>query len=142
MKDFLTSVFENYTEQMYEGDQPCGKGHQLTGGGYADRWECRYGVGETSGESVLVAHIIINCKISLFICADVLEIIDIRYSGKSDVWGYNSKGDFTLPYVSPNHIHPLESEKIERILSMEFPGCFWRLVQNRALEIYSNAKAK
>lgn len=135
MKDFLTSVFPNYTEAMYEGDEPCGNGHELIGGGYADRWECKYGVGETSGEDVLCAYIIINRKIQLFICQDCLRIVDNRYAGKTDVWVYDNNGELTTS-DSKRRTYPLEAEKIEQVLSTKFSGLFWKLVQNRAREIY------
>ena len=136
MKDFLTYIFPNYTEAMYEGDEPCGKGHELIGGGNADRWECKYGVGETSGEEVLCANIIINRKIQLFICRDCLRIVDNRYAGKTDVWVYDNKGELTTS-DSKGRTHPLETEKIEQVLSTKFAGLFWKLVQNRALAIYN-----
>lgn len=140
MKDFLCSAFPNYTEQMYEGDHPAGSGHELTCGGYADRWECWYGCGETSGDSVLIATVYINHKISVFICGDILQIIDIRFSGKPDVWGYDSRGNFDLPCTRSKNIHQLEREKIEKILAMEIPGRFWQMVRNRALQIYNEKK--
>ena len=140
MKDFLTSVFPNYTDAMCDGDQPCGKGHELTDGGYADRWECWYGGGETSGESVLFATIYFNYKVSLFVCGNLLRITDIRYSGKPDVWIYDSNGDITLPATPQNSIHQLEAERTEKILSSNLPGRFWHLVQKRALEIYNQTK--
>ena len=135
MKDFLTSVFPNYTEAMYEGDEPCGKGHELIRGGCADRWECKYGVGETSGEDVLCAHIIINRKIQLFVCRDCLRIVDNRYAGKTDVWVCDSNGELTTS-DSKRRTHPLEAEKIEQVLSTKFAGLFWKMVQKRAREIY------
>lgn len=141
MKDFLCSIFPNYTAEMYEGNKPVGKGHKLTCGKYADRWECYYGCGETLGKSVLVAHINLNHKVSVFICGDILQIIDIRYSGKSDVWGYNSEGEFQLPLMDKKHLHILEPEKIEEILSTDLPGLFWQIVKNSAWGIY-NKKQK
>ncbi len=142
MKDFRMSLNPKYTEQMYNGDQPAGIGHGLPGGGYADRWDCWYGCGETSGDSVLNASVKINHKISVFVCGDLLQIIDIRHSGKHDVWGYDSRGEFTLPATSRSSLHSLEHEKIERIRATELPGRFWWMVQNRALEIYNETKAK
>lgn len=142
MKDFLISTFPNYTEQMYEGNQPAGKGHELTNGGCAERWSCWYGCGETSGESVLWASITINHKINLFVCDDTIRITDIRYSGKSDVWEFcnNGKITFSSTLILKCHLHSLEDEKIERILASEFPGRFWQMVQKRALELYNETK--
>lgn len=139
MKEFLTSTFPYYTEDMYEGNQPSRKGHQLTGGGYADGWNCWYGGGETSGESVLVASIYFNPKVSLFVCGDMLRIIDHRYSGNPATWVYDSRGDFV---TDSKRTFPLEVEKIEKILSAKLPGRFWNLVQKRALEIYAEANKK
>lgn len=47
--------FPNYTEQMYEGNEPCGKGHELIEGGFADRWECKWGSAETNGNRIIHA---------------------------------------------------------------------------------------
>lgn len=141
MKEFLCSIFPNYTAEMYEGNKPVGKGHKLTCGEYADRWECHYGCGETFGNSVLVANINIDHKISIFICGDALQISDIRYSGKTDVWGYDSKGEFYIPTIGKKKLHSLETETIEKILSTELPGLFWQIVRNSAWGIY-NKKQK
>ena len=48
MKELLKSVFPNYTDAMYEGNEPCGKGHEHVNGGYCDRWSCKYGCGSKS----------------------------------------------------------------------------------------------
>lgn len=134
MKDVLCSIFPHYTEQMWDGDLPAGVGHKLPSGGYADRWSCRYGDGETSGDSVLWGSVNLSTNISVFVCGDHLEITDIRASG---VWGYDSRGEFDLPGTLPQNIHQLDREKVEKILATEFPGRFWQLVRTRALQIYN-----
>jgi hypothetical protein len=66
----------------------------------------------------------------------MLRIVDIRYSGSPVIWVYDTRGDSD---IDPKAF-PLEDEKIEKILSSELPGRFWKLVQKKALEIYSKTK--
>ena len=131
----MQSVFRNYTGQMYDGDAPCGIGHEIEGGGYTQRWACWYGTGETNGDVVLLANIAIDKKISLFVCADTLHIVDIRYAGQTDTWEYCNNGTITAQKGSK--LHALENEKIEKILNSPLPGKFWAIVRKRATEIYN-----
>ena len=139
MKDFLTTIFPHYTPKMYDGDAPCGIGHELITGGYADRWECRYGGGETNGGVILHANFSIDDKITIFIVDERLRIVDIRYSGKPDVFTYQN-------YKSTNQLysceHPLETERIDKILSKNFDCEFWRMVQKRAIQLYQIKERK
>lgn len=140
-KEFLMSVFPNYTEAMYEGNEPCRVGHELVSGGHSDRWECRYGVAETNGDEIISASWIINHKVNIFICGELLWITDIRHSGKLDVWDYTSDGEIRFIGNMKYH-HDLEPERIEATLGKEYDCKLWKLVQARAWTLYNNSKNK
>ena len=86
--DSLFPSFPNFTEAMYEGNKPAGKGHEHIEGGYCDRWSCKWGGGESYKGRLLNADFKPNYKITIYICGDVLWITDLRHSGKTDVWEY------------------------------------------------------
>ena len=139
----LFPSFPNYTDEMYLGNEPCGKGHEMLDGGFADRWSTKWGSGETYNNKILHFSINLNPKVSIFICANTLYILDIRYAGKSDFWEYNNDGNFKMPgppCCREKSRHTLESERIERILSTGRDSCkIWDMVMSRARELYDNA---
>ena len=131
--------FPNYTEQMYEGNEPCGKGHELIEGGFADRWECKWGSAETNGNRIIHASFSINQKINIFIIESTLWITDFRYEGKSDVWEYSNNDNIRFPgspCLYKRRRHELEKDKIEKILNTNIPCKLWELVQQRSKELY------
>lgn len=135
--DSLFPSFPNFTEAMYEGNKPAGKGHEHIEGGYCDRWSCKWGGGESYKGRLLNADFKPNYKITIYICGDVLWITDLRHSGKTDVWEYSSDPErLHMTNVNPSRIHELEREKIEELLDMDIDCEFWRIVQLRAKEIY------
>lgn len=133
------ACFPNYTWEMYYGNEPAGKGHELVGGGFADRWDCRYGDAETNGEQILHASFTISPKVNLYICRDSLWIVDVRYRGKGDFWEccINHPGMPGAPCVSERNRHKLEHENVMKYLDAKFPNCLlWDMVQKRAKELY------
>jgi hypothetical protein len=133
--------FPNYTWEMYNGNEPAGKGHELVSGGYADRWDCRYGDAETVGGKILHASFNITPKVRLYLHHDSLYIIDVRYSGKPDFWELcvNCSGLPGFPCVCESSRHTLEQERIEFYLNKEFPNCLlWDMVNARARELYEH----
>lgn len=136
--EFLTACFPNFTSEMYEGNVPCGKGHELVSGGYSDRWSTKFGGGETVNTEILHFSFSLNHKITIHIVGDILNICDIRYSGKSDVWCYCNKPENGMIFGCSNKcLHELEPEKIEQFLNTKIPNCkIWTIVQSRAKELY------
>lgn len=129
----------NYTWDMYYGNEPAGKGHELVGGGYADRWECRYADAETVNGKILHASFNITPKVTLYLHHDSLYIIDVRYSGKSDFWELcvNCSGMPGPPCCCESSRHVLEPEYIEKYLNKKFQNCkLWDMIQQRAKELY------
>lgn len=129
----------NYTWAMYYGNEPAGKGHELVCGGFADRWDCRYGDAETNGDEILHASFNINRKVTLYLNHNSMYMIDIRYAGKPDFWELcvNSCGMPGPPCCSEISRHKLEPEKIEEYLNKEFPNCkLWAMIKKRAKELY------
>lgn len=127
--------FPNYTWEMYNGNEPAGKGHELVGGGYADRWDCRYGDAETINGKILHASFNINNKVTLFLCRDSLWLTKI--TGKN-IWQYcvNHSGMPGSPCVSEKCIKAMEAEDVERYLNAHFPNCLlWEMVKSRAKEL-------
>lgn len=103
--------FPNYTLEMYKGNEPCGTGHKLANGGIADRWSCKYGGGETYGDTILHASFSTNNKITIYIVGNHLWIVDSRYSGNSDIWEYSNDGYLRFPggvCLAEKHRHILE----------------------------------
>lgn len=144
-KDLFPS-FINYTDEMYLGNKPCGKGHNylLNGNVIAsDRWETKYGGGETIGDKIKICNFHINEKISIYITYGVLNIVDTRYSGKTDQWLYCSNPSKGRIFgCSESNLHQLEDEKIEKILNVSIPNCkFWSIVKGQAKYIYYKEKS-
>jgi hypothetical protein len=131
----LFPAFPNYTKEMFEGNKPCGKGHELVDGGYADKWQCKYGGGETDKGNVLYAVFHINYKISIFIIGNHLRIADIRYSGKPDVYEYTNDGYLQGSCLNNKTVHKFEMEKVKDILNRKYECEFWKIVQKRAKEL-------
>lgn len=140
MKDFWTSVFPNFTEAMYDGNTPCGVGHQMVDGGESDRWSTRYGGGETYNGKVLNASFSLSTKITIYITGNHLWIMDIRYAGKPDFWEFTNIEGIGFPgspCCDERSRHSLEPDKIEKILNTKIENCkFWNIVQARAKELY------
>ena len=130
-------TFPNFTNSMYDGNEPCGKGQEYVDGGYCDRWTTRFGGGESYKGYLIHANFSLNQKITIYIVGDVLWIVDFRHFGKSDVWEYTSDPSKShMTNITPSRIHTLESEKIEKILNTDIDCAFWRMVQSRSKEIY------
>lgn len=141
MKEFLCSVFPNYTAEMYDGNSPSGKGHQLVCGGYSDRWQTKYGGGESVNGDILFCEFNVNKKITIFITGNHLWIVDLRYSGKADFWEYTNIPGLGMPgepCCCERSRHALEADKIREILNTKIENClFWNMVQAKAKELYS-----
>lgn len=131
--------FPNFTDEMWLGNEPCGKGHEMVAGGYADRWSTEFGGGETYKGEIQFFSINLNYKISLFICGDTLYILDIRHAGKNDFWEYSNNGNGLMPgspCCSESSRHTLEPDRIEKILSTKRENCkVWDMVMSRAKEL-------
>jgi len=137
----ITSVkfpsFPNFTDEMWLGNEPCGKGHEMVTGGYADRWSTEFGEGETYNGEIHFFSIKLNYKISIFICGSTLYILDIRHDGKSDFWEYSNDGNGLMPCCSERIRHTLEPERIEKIINTKRNGCkIWDMFMERAKELY------
>ena len=144
-KDLFPSCV-NYTDEMYLGNEPAGKGHFYILPNRkkveSDRWECQYGGGESIGDKIKICNFHIGHKISIYITYDVLNITDNRYSGKTDEWCYCSNPDKGRIFgCSVNNLHDLEEDKIETILNISIPNCkFWSMVRSRAKYLYYQEK--
>ena len=135
----LFPSMENYTDEMYLGNEPCGKGHEHIDGGYCDRWSCKYGSGESYKGELINADFRINEKITIYIVGSILWIVDFRHAGKSDVWEYSSDPKtIHMNNISSKRIHELEPDKIEKILNTDIDCEFWKMVSNRAKTIYES----
>ena len=131
-------AFPNYTDAMYLGNEPAGKGHEHVDGGYCDRWECKWGNAETYKGRIIHAAFSLNRKIRIYITGNALWVVDIRYAGKTDFWEHcvNCPGMPGPPCISESSRHKLEPERLEKYLSTAIPNCkLWDMVQARALEL-------
>lgn len=125
--------FPNYTEEMYEGNEPSGS-WEMTIGKTMYRWKTQWGDGQSTDEGIFEAKFQINQKITIYIVGSSLLIVDIRYAGKPDIYEYSN--DDKLHYPSKGFVNKLEPDRIEKILNTKIPNCkFWDLVQARAKEL-------
>ena len=134
----LFESFPNYTEAMYLGNEPAGKGHGHINGGYCDRWCCQWGGAETYDGRIIHATFSLNHKVSIYIVGDALWVMDIRYAGKPDFWEYcvNCSGMPGSPCINESSRHTLEPERLEKYLHTVIPNCkLWDMVQKRASEL-------
>lgn len=132
------SVFPNYTRDMYDGNAPAGKGHEMIDGGFADRWDFKYGNAETYNGKILHASFNISSNVHIFIHYDSLWVTDFRYKCKTDFWEHcvNHCGMPGPPCVSETSRHKLEPEKLKKYLNSKFDNCkIWDMVQQRAKEL-------
>lgn len=124
--------FPNYTEEMYEGNEPT-RNWQMSIGKTMYHYHTKYGDGDVVDGSIFDAKFSINQKITIYIVGGSLNIIDIRYAGEPDTWEYSN----TEQRYFRSFAHELEKDKIEKILNTKIPNCkFWDLVQARAKELY------
>lgn len=137
---FLASVFPNHKPEMYDGNMPAGKGHESVNGGYTDRWETKYGGGETYNGDISYATFCVDKEASIYIAGDCLQITVNKRNSQQDIWEYTNTPSYNLAWtVLPKHYHELEPEQIEKILDTKIENCkFWDMVQARAKELYAN----
>lgn len=142
-EEWLMSVFPNWKPGMLDGNLPAGKGHELLSGGYSDRWETKWGGGESVNGQIQNASFHLNHKVSINIIGNQLQIHDIRHDGKTDIWVYANTPSWDMRWsIHPSHYHELEPERIEKYLNTEIPNCkFWDMVQTRAKELYEEGNA-
>lgn len=136
--DELFPTFTNYTENMYLGNEPAGKGHERLDGGFCDRWQTKYGTGETYDGRIIHARFSLNAKVTIYIIGNALWVVDFRHSGKPDFWEHcvNHAGMPGSPCTCESSRHKLEPERLEKYLHTVIPNCkFWDMVQKRALEL-------
>lgn len=134
----FATAFPNYTKEMWDGHIPAGRGHERVAGGYFDRWDTKYGGGESYDGILNCGDFSLNYKITIYITGNHLWIVDIRHDGKSDVWEYSNipgRGSIGRKDI----IHALEPSKIEAILNAECveENEYWKMFQARAKELYA-----
>lgn len=130
----FSSAFPNYTAEMWAGNAPAGKGYPLVGGGYSDRWQCKYGGGDSVDGEINNAAFSISYKVCVYITGDDLRIMDIRHDGKYDYWQWSNHPE---RHSETRWMHELEPDRIEKILNTVIPNCrFWQMVQKRAKQLY------
>lgn len=126
--------FPNFTKEMYAGNEPCGKGHEMVSGGFADRWTFFKGNAETYNGEILNADFSIDQWTSIFIVGDTVNICKnttkycYNYCNKENgrIWG---------TFYESNR-KELEFDKVVAILNRKFPNCkIWDMVQARAKEL-------
>lgn len=131
-------IFPNYTHDMYDGNAPCGKGHEMVDGGFSDRWEFRFGNAETYKGEILYASFALSPKVNIFVSSNSLWVLDKRYSNKSDFWEFcvNHSGMPGYPCFSERCRHTLEHDKLISILSMKIENCkIWDMISKKAKEL-------
>lgn len=134
--------FLNFTQNMWSGNEPNCKGHDMVGGGQSQKWTFRYGNAETFEDRILCASFNLSPKVTISIVGDTLNILDFRYSGKFDEWSYCNKpaGRIHGTFMAV-HQHELEPERIEKYLNTNIPNCkIWDMIQARAKELYNQSQ--
>lgn len=134
--------FPNFTQNMWNGNEPNCKGHDMVGGGQSQKWTFRYGNAETFEGRILCASFSLSPKVTISIVGDTLNILDFRYSGKFDEWSYCNKSASRIHGTfMAAHQHELEPERIEKYLNTNIPNCkIWDMVQARAKELYNQSQ--
>lgn len=134
--------FPNFTQNMWNGNEPNCKGHDMVGGGQSQKWTFRYGNAETFEDRILCASFSLSPKVTISIVGDTLNILDFRYSGKFDEWSYCNKptGRIHGTFMAV-HQHELEPERIEKYMNTNIPNCkIWDMIQARAKELYNQSQ--
>lgn len=127
--------FPNFTEEMWAGNEPCGKGHEHVNGGYTDHWIFFKGAAETYNGEIDWADFSVDRRTSISIVGDT---VNICYNGRDfDFYNYCNKSTGRIWGTMNNcHRKDMELEEAERILNKKFPNCkIWDMVQLRAKEL-------
>lgn len=120
--------FPNYTDEMYMGEIPCGKGGRYVVNGdfehpvESDRWSYCHGGGESIGDDIMNATVSINVNDSVFLCGSTIAVNHIRHYKNyciSIMWCNDGKlnGDAELEYDKAiATINKLNRCKFERMV--------------------------
>ena len=94
MKNFLMETFPNYTQAMYDGNEPNYYNDGVNG--KIAHYSCFYGSGEIdSNGKLLYADMSFNTLNHIYIVGNWIKFIHIPYNGISHVWGWdNNRGFF------------------------------------------------
>lgn len=90
MKNFLMETFPNYTEEMYNGNEP----NYYTDGinGKIAHYSCKYGGGEIDSDGELIySNISLDKLNNIYIVGKWIKFIHIPYDGIPHVWGWDNK---------------------------------------------------
>lgn len=123
--------FINYTEEMYNGNEPACKSDSFENG---DVWSTQYGKAITDKQGKLIAcSFTIRPYTSIYICADSLKIYKIStLAGKTQIF---SNEDLYSPYA---HID-MSEDKAEAIINKSLPNCkIWTIIQKRAKDLFDS----
>ena len=134
-RDRPFECFPNYTWAMYNGNEPAGKGHELAAGGYADRWDCRYGDAETINGKIIHASFNIKKRVTLYLCRESLFLVE-NIGASVYQFCINHSGMPGSPCMSERNIHDMEQEKVVRYLNADIRDCLlWDMVNQRTKEL-------
>lgn len=95
MKEFLMKTFPNYTEAMYDGNEPNYYNDGING--KIAHYSCKYGGGEIDSDGELIySNISLDKLNSIYIVGKWIKFIHIPYDGIPHAWGWdNERGYFT-----------------------------------------------
>ena len=94
MKNFLMETFPNYTEEMYNGNEPNYYNDGING--KIAHYSCKYGGGEIDSDGELIySNISLDKLNNIYIVGKWVKFIHIPYDGIPHAWGWdNERGYF------------------------------------------------
>lgn len=94
MKNFLMETFPNYTEAMYEGNEPSYYNDGING--KIAHYSCKYGTGEIDINGKLIyGNVSLDKLNNIYIVGSWVKFIHIPYDGIPHSWGWdNERGYF------------------------------------------------
>lgn len=93
MKKFLMETFPNYTEEMYNGNEPAYYNKGINGD--IAHYSCYYGNGEIDANGdIIYSNISLSKLNSIYIVGNFVKFIHIPYDGIPHVWGWDNERGF------------------------------------------------
>ena len=136
----LFPSFPNYTEEMYNGNEPSSKEYLSIDNSIHDIWSTQYGKAETCEDRIITAIFNIGAQKSISIIGNSLWVVKLLQKGVYE-YCYNHGGIGMEKYGMIKF--DLSKEETLKIINTKIENCkLWEMVQKRALELYNESLEK
>lgn len=140
MKNFLMETFPNYTEEMYNGNEP---NYYIDGiNGKIAHYSCKYGIGEIDSNGELIYSTISLDKLNnIYIIGKWIKFIHIPYDGIPHAWGWNNEIGYFKEGSGKDCTPDYPKEYILKLLNKKRDYCstiLYEKTKEKFLEVFNN----